>query len=205
MLLVPIFVGGKFWGNIGFASCRSRREWNATEAEVLRTFASVIGVVILRDDARLSLEKAAAKLREAMTSTVEALACTLERRDPYTAGHQRAVAKLATAIAARLGVAAADLDGISLAAVIHDIGKIQVPSEILSKPGRLTPLEYQIVQTHAQAGYGIVRGVDFPWPIAEMIRQHHERLDGSGYPRGLKRAEILTGAVFSQLQTLSSR
>ena len=130
MLLVPIFVGGKFWGNIGLDSCRSRREWNATEAEVLRTFASVIGVVILRDDARLSLEKAAAKLREAMTSTVEALACTLERRDPYTAGHQRAVAKLATAIAARLGVAAADLDGISLAAVIHDIGKIQVPSEI---------------------------------------------------------------------------
>jgi PAS domain S-box-containing protein/putative nucleotidyltransferase with HDIG domain len=329
MLLVPIFVGGEYWGNIGLDSCRARREWNVTDAEVLHTFSTVIGIVMLRNRSRLSLERSEAQLsdalnmaraggweyevdtglftfndsfyrvlhttaaevggyrmgaaeyvrrfvhpedapliareleaaqhavdpgynrelehrmlyadgtsghvvvrlsivkddqgrtirtygvnqdvterkrveselqrvnrafKEAMTSTVQALASTLERRDPYTAGHQREVAKLATAIAARLGIGEADRDGIYLASIIHDIGKIQVPAEILSKPGRLTPLEYQIVQTHAQAGYEIVKGVDFPWPIAEMIFQHHERLDGSGYPRGLKEGQIIIGA-----------
>lgn len=168
--------------------------FNPEEVQLLTEFGNDLsfGIVSLRSQA--AREEALARLRGAMISTVQALATTLERRDPYTAGHQRAVAKLATAIASRIGVSPGDLDGVNLAATIHDIGKIQVPTEILSKPGKLTPLEFQIVQTHAEAGYEIVKGVDFPWPIAQMILQHHERLDGSGYPRGLKGAEILLGA-----------
>lgn len=164
------------------------------EVRLLTQFSNDLsfGIVSLRT--RGAREEAVARLRKAMTSTVQALASTLERRDPYTAGHQRAVARLAVAIGRKLGLTEEELDGIHLAATIHDIGKIEVPSEILSKPGKLTSLEYQIVQGHAQAGYEIVKGVDFPWPIAEMILQHHERLDGSGYPRGLIGSEILPGA-----------
>jgi PAS domain S-box-containing protein/putative nucleotidyltransferase with HDIG domain len=168
--------------------------FNTEEVQLLTEFSNNLSFGITSIRSKQLREEALARLRGAMTSTVQALASTLERRDPYTAGHQRAVAKLASEIATRLHVSPADIEGISLAATIHDIGKIQIPTEILSKPGRLTPLEHQIVQTHAQAGYEIVQGVDFPWPIAEMILQHHERLNGSGYPRGLKGSDIILGA-----------
>lgn len=164
------------------------------EIQLLTEFSNDLSFGIASLRSQKSREEAVMRLRAAMSSTVQALATTLERRDPYTAGHQRAVAKLSAAIAATLGIPSADIDGISLAATIHDIGKIQVPTEILSKPGKLTPLEHQIVQTHAQAGYEIVKGVDFPWPIADMILQHHERLNGSGYPNGLKDPDIIVGA-----------
>jgi putative nucleotidyltransferase with HDIG domain len=134
------------------------------------------------------------RLERSMEGTVQALASTVELRDPYTAGHQRRVAALATAIARELGVSKQAVRGLEIAATIHDIGKINVPAEILAKPGKLTPVEFELIKTHAEAGYQILKGVDFPWPVAEMIRQHHERLDGSGYPRGLKAAEILREA-----------
>ncbi len=118
----------------------------------------------------------------------------IEMRDPYTAGHQRRVAKLAAAIGADLGLPEDQIRGIFLAGLIHDVGKINIPAEILSKPGKLTALEMQFIKTHPQAGYDIIKGIEFPWPIAEAILQHHERLDGSGYPRGLAAEAVIVEA-----------
>lgn len=136
-----------------------------------------------RDDARRALSCA-------LTATIEAVSATAEHRDPYTAGHQRRVASLAAAIADRMGLAADDTQGIQLAATIHDIGKIAVPAEILMYPGSLSPAAFELVKTHSQVGHDIVAGIIFPWPVPEMILQHHERLDGSGYPHGLNGSQI---------------
>ncbi len=132
------------------------------------------------------------RAERAMRRTVEALASTVELRNPYTAGHQQRVSTLASAIAREFGLSEGQIEGLSLAAAIHDVGKVRVPSEILNKPGRLTELESRILQEHVQAGYEILKGVEFPWPVAQIVLQHHERLDGSGYPNGLKGDAILT-------------
>jgi PAS domain S-box-containing protein len=134
------------------------------------------------------------RLERSMEETVEAMASTIEMRDPYTAGHQRRVADLAMRIAKELGLSDEEVHGINVAASIHDIGKIHVPSDILSFPGKLGTIEFELVKTHPQIGYEILKVVDFPWPVADMVLQHHERLDGSGYPRGLKGEEIILGA-----------
>jgi putative nucleotidyltransferase with HDIG domain len=115
----------------------------------------------------------------------------VEARDPYTAGHQRRVGELATAIATEIGLSPEQVEGIHFAAIVHDLGKIQVPAEILAKPGKLSELEYMLIKTHSQAGYNILKDVEFPWPIADIVVQHHERLDGTGYPHGLKDGQIL--------------
>lgn len=134
------------------------------------------------------------RLQKNMMQTVEAIAGIVEMRDPYTFGHQSRVAELARAIARRLGLPEEEAQVIHLAGLVHDLGKIRIPAEILSKPGRLSELEYSLIKTHPQAGYDILKGIDFSWPIAQMVQQHHERLDGSGYPQGLKGEEILLGA-----------
>ena len=134
------------------------------------------------------------KLNATFFQTVEVLAQTVESRDPYTAGHQRRTALLSFEIARRMGLDEKVCQGIYLAAAIHDVGKISVPSEILSRPGRLLEVEFSLVRTHAEEGYNILKKVDFPWKIPEIVRQHHERLDGSGYPHGLKGDEILLEA-----------
>ena len=113
------------------------------------------------------------------------MAMTVEMRDPYTAGHQRQVANLSSAIAEKMGIPREQIDSIHLAGTIHDIGKMQVPTEILSKSGKLTKLEFDMIKTHPQAGYDILKTIEFQWPIAEFVLQHHERMDGSGYPSGL--------------------
>lgn len=122
---------------------------------------------------------------------VSAISRVLEQRDPYTAGHQLRVAELALSIARELGLDEHRCKGLHLAGMMHDLGKISIPSEILSKPGRLSEIEYIMVRTHAEAGYEVLKEIDFPWPIADMVRQHHERIDGSGYPLGLKGEKIL--------------
>jgi len=142
------------------------------------------------DENRRSLERLGAVLE----STIEAVALTVEKRDPYTAGHQRRVAELSVAIGRELGLSAERIKGLRLGATIHDIGKISVPAEILARPGRLLPSEMEIIKTHSSVGFEIVKGIDFPWPIAQMILQHHERLDGSGYPQALKGDEIIVEA-----------
>ncbi|MFC2011348.1 PAS domain S-box protein [Chloroflexota bacterium] len=129
------------------------------------------------------------KLQNAMESTVQALARTLEVRDPYTAGHQQRVTQLACAIGRELGLL--QIDSISISSAIHDIGKIYVPAELLSKPGRLNEVEFNMIKMHPEAGYDILKNVEFPWPVAAIVHQHHERINGSGYPQGLSGKDIL--------------
>jgi len=150
------------------------------------------GICALRT--RIEREVGIQRLQRAMESVVQALANMVERRDPYTAGHQLRAAKLAAAIARDMGLNNDRMHGIYLAGVIHDVGKIAVPAEILSKPGKLSSTEFALVKEHAQAGYDIVKDIEFPWPVGLTILQHHERLDGSGYPNGLKGETILLEA-----------
>jgi HD-GYP domain-containing protein (c-di-GMP phosphodiesterase class II) len=131
------------------------------------------------------------RIRKALGATVQAIAVTVETRDPYTAGHQRRVADLARAIATEMNLPIDMIDGIHMAAAIHDIGKISVPAELLSKPTKLTAIEFSLIKIHAQAGYDILKDIDFPWPIARMVLEHHERMNGSGYPNGLTGDNLL--------------
>jgi HD-GYP domain-containing protein (c-di-GMP phosphodiesterase class II) len=132
----------------------------------------------------------------------------VEKRDPYTAGHQQRVAELCVAIGRKLDLAEDRLEGLRLGATIHDLGKISVPAEILSRPGKLSALEFAIIKSHPQVGYDIVKDVQFPWPVTDMILQHHERLDGSGYPNGLKGDAIILEArilaVADVIESMSS-
>lgn len=150
------------------------------------------GIRVLRD--RAEREKATQRWEASLQGTVSAIASTVEMRDLYTAGHQQRVARLAAAIARELNLPESRIQGLYLAGVIHDVGKITVPAEILSKPAKLSEPEYQLVQTHAQAGRDIIKDIDFPWPLAAIVVQHHERHDGSGYPQGLSGEAILLEA-----------
>ena len=135
-----------------------------------------------------------AQLQDNLEDTVRAIATIVEMRDPYTSGHQVRVADLAEAIAKQMGLPDEQVHTIHLAGMLHDLGKIQIPAEILSKPGKITGIEYSLIKIHPQAGYDILKGINFPWPIAQMVLQHHERLDGSGYPQGLKGEAIMLEA-----------
>lgn len=137
------------------------------------------------------LEASFAELRKAMGGIIQAMAQTVETRDPYTAGHQRRVADLARTIAAEMGLSNDKIEGIRMSGVIHDLGKISIPAEILSKPGRISEIEYALIKGHPQTGYDILKTIEFPWPVADIVHQHHERIDGSGYPLGLMRDDIL--------------
>ncbi len=136
------------------------------------------------------LTKSKINLRDSLHGTVNAIAKAVEAKDPYTAGHQRKVADIACAIAEEMGLSDKLIEGVRMGATIHDIGKIQTPAEILSKPGDLSKAEYQLIQSHVDAGYEILKDIKFPWPIAEIAYQHHERINGTGYPQGLKGEEI---------------
>ncbi len=131
------------------------------------------------------------RLREAFAGTIQAITSLVEAKDPYTAGHQRRVADIAQAIAVEMGLSREQMEGIAMAGIIHDIGKVSVPAEILCSPRRLTQLEFNLIKTHAQSGYEILKDIKFPWPIARMVLEHHERMDGSGYPHGLTGNNIL--------------
>jgi putative nucleotidyltransferase with HDIG domain len=148
------------------------------------------------------------RLRRTFEETVECLASLTELRDPYTAGHQRRVAELAEAIGVEMGLDGEALDGLRVAAAVHDIGKMHVPAEILAKPGSLSGVEMAMVRTHPLAGKSILSSVSFPWPVAEIVAQHHERLDGSGYPDGLGgggiRIEAAIIAVADVVEAMSS-
>jgi len=144
--------------------------------------------------AAAELEASAAQVRQALAATVAALSATTELRDPYTAGHQRRVAELAGAIAAGLGWDAARIEMVTTAGLLHDVGKIVVPAEILARPGRLSELEMDIIRRHAAASAALIAGIEFGGPVAAIVNQHHERLDGSGYPQGLRGENILPEA-----------
>jgi len=175
---------------------REPRWLHFTSAAVRDGGGSLVGAVETMTDvsalkrAEEELQLTVEKLRKATAGIIRAIDLIVETRDPYTAGHQHQVARLAEAVAHEMGLPAEAAEAIYVAASIHDLGKIYVPAEILSKPGHISDIERGIIRTHPQVGYEILRSIDFPWPIAEIVLQHHERLDGSGYPRGLKDGDI---------------
>ncbi len=161
-----------------------------------------------REQAQQELLASLERMKRVIGGTVMAIAKTVEKRDPYTSGHQRRVAELAHAIGREMGLSSDRIEGLAIASAIHDIGKISLPAEILSKPSQLNALEMSLVQGHSQAGFDILQSVEFPWPVARIVLQHHERLNGSGYPQGLSGAGILQEArivgVADVVETMSS-
>jgi PAS domain S-box-containing protein/putative nucleotidyltransferase with HDIG domain len=176
--LVPVLVSG------------SPRVEDGRFAGTLSVFTDITEHKQVEEELQQSLER----LRRTFDETVNALASAIRTRNPYTAGHQWRVAQLASAIAREMGLPEEQIEGIRVAGLIHDIGKISVPLEILSNPDGISELEYGIIKAHPQIGYDILKAVEFPWPVAEIVLQHHERLDGSGYPQGLSGEEILLEA-----------
>jgi putative nucleotidyltransferase with HDIG domain len=178
----------------------SYRYFSISSAPNLDAEDKVIGFVgIFKDitDLKLSqeeLKKSYQKLQGTLDVTIQAISMIVEARDPYTSGHQVRVAKLSSAIARELGLSEDHIRGIRMAALIHDIGKINVPAEILSKPTRLNDIELSMVRAHPQVGYNILKTIDFPFPVEKVVLQHHERLDGSGYPNGLSGDDIILEA-----------
>ena len=142
---------------------------------------------------RAALVTSLKKLHRTITGTIQAIAMTVQSRDRYTAGHQQRVADFAGAVAREFGLSEHRVEGVRMAGAVHDLGKISIPAEFLSK-ARISDMEYRIIQGHAQAGYEILKEIEFPWPLAQIVLQHHERLDGSGYPYGLSGDEILIEA-----------
>ncbi|MGP8152942.1 MAG: HD domain-containing phosphohydrolase [Smithella sp.] len=144
-----------------------------------------------RKQAEEQIHQTLDRLKKAIGTTIQVLASAVESRDPYTAGHQKRVADLARAIATEMGLPHDTIEGIQMAGSIHDIGKLSVPAEILSKPTKLTDLEFSLIKEHSRNGYEMLKDVDSPWPLAQIVYQHHECMNGSGYPRNLKGEEIL--------------
>ena len=178
-------------------------EWNGQKAYIasLRDITHRKG---MQQKLQLSLDH----IKKVMDGTIHAMALAVEMRDPYTSGHQARVAELAQAIAEEIDMPPADVEGVYMAAAIHDIGKISLPAEILSKPVQLTKIERKMIQAHARVGYEILKGIDFSRPVAQILLQHHERMDGSGYPQGLGGKEILFEArivgVSDVVETMAS-
>ncbi len=165
-----------------------RRELEISNRDYQRNLEQMV------NERTLSLQVSMHKLESAMDGIVRAIAHTVETRDPYTAGHQRRVADLAASIAETVHLDVDQVEAVRMAATIHDLGKIAVPAEILSKPSRLTANEFNLIKEHPQVGYDILKDIEFPYPIATIVIQHHEKMDGSGYPLGISGSEILPEA-----------
>ncbi|HEX2952618.1 MAG TPA: HD-GYP domain-containing protein [Bacillota bacterium] len=162
--------------------------------ELRRILGSTLNIIISEREKRLLSEEEHLKnlneTKKTMEEFIRTILLTVEMRDPYTAGHQSKVADLAEEIAVKMGLSTEIVEGIRMAGIVHDLGKIFIPSEILNKPGRLSPVEFALIKEHPKAAYDVLKNLKFPWPIAKIILQHHERLDGSGYPNGLKNDAI---------------
>ena len=191
--LIPLKSGEEI---VGLLQLNDRRTdyFNCGLIAFLEGIASSLGIAVSRRRTEEELQLATEKLRKSLAGTIRAMSLIVEARDPYTAGHQRRVSSLARAIAQEMGLAKETVDSIRIAGSIHDIGKMSVPAEILSKPSTLSDMEMQLVMTHSRSGYEILKDSELPYPVAEMVLQHQERLDGSGYPQGLKGEEILLEA-----------
>ncbi len=176
--------------------------------ELLRTNERLRREIEGRKRAQHELLESLEQLKHVIGGTVMAMAMTVEKRDPYTSGHQRRVAELSRAIGQEMGLSRELIEGLAIASAIHDIGKISLPAEILSKPSQLSPIEMRLIQGHSQTGFDILKSVDFPWPVARIVLQHHERMNGSGYPQGLMGDAILQEArivgVADVVETMSS-
>jgi PAS domain S-box-containing protein/putative nucleotidyltransferase with HDIG domain len=193
LVAIPLVLGEHEFGVLAIYS-KQRDAFSPDAVAVLQELANDVSYGARALKIREQRTSYRLRFEESLEAIVRAMATATELRDPYTAGHQHRVSHLAMAIANEMGLDPEMAEGMGVGAAIHDIGKLAVPAEILSRPDRLSPAEWSIIKEHPEAGYKIVSGIDFPWPVAEMIRQHHERLDGSGYPRGLRGEEIATGA-----------
>jgi hypothetical protein len=192
-IALPLMDGDRAFGALVLFDDK-QNVFDADEVKVLGEMSGDLAFGILTLRVKAAHREHEQRLQKNMLQTVEAIASIVEMRDPYTSGHQARVAQLAKEIARQMGLPEEQIEAIHLAGLVHDLGKIRIPAEILSKPSRLNDIEYSLIKMHPQAGYDILKGVDFSWPIAEMVLQHHERMDGSGYPQGLKGEEILPGA-----------
>lgn len=192
----PLMDGDTVFGALNIYSSEENafKEEEKEEVRLLEELANDLAYGIITLRTRVAHEHHATILRESLEQSIQTIAATVEARDPYTAGHQQRVSELATAIAKEMRLNEEQINGIHLASIIHDLGKIHIPAEILSKPGKLNSIEFMMIQTHPQEGYDILKDVKFPWPIADIVLQHHEKLDGSGYPQGLKGDQILLEA-----------
>jgi putative nucleotidyltransferase with HDIG domain len=160
-------------------------------------FAGLTGVmtdITERKKSEEELQNTVESLRKSIGTTIQVMVSAVEARDPYTSGHQVRSANLARTIATEMGLSPDKIEGIRMAGSIHDIGKLSIPAEILSKPTKLSELEFSLIKEHAQQGYEMLKNVESPWPLAQIVYQHHERMDGSGYPRNLKGEEIIMEA-----------
>jgi len=196
IISLPLIVDGKTIGILDIFG-RDSEAFDSEEVKLLEELAGEVafGIWSLRTDvgrqrAEAEAQQSLEKLREALEGTVSAVASIVEMRDPYTAGHQQRVAQLACAIAREMGFSSERIEGMRVLGCLHDIGKISIPAEILSKPGKLSETEFSLIKDHARLGYEIIKDIDFPYPVAQGILQHHERINGSGYPLGISGEDI---------------
>ncbi len=206
-MYVPMVARGQVTGLLEVQSYRLNA-YSAEHAALLGPVANQIGLSIQnaqlyeeaqrelaeRKRAEEELRQSFEKLQIALEGTINVLVSAIEMKDPYTAGHQRRVARLACAVAQEMGLPQEQIGGIRMAGLIHDLGKINIPAEILSKPSQLNEFEWGMIKAHSQVGYDILKTIDFPWPVAQIVLQHHERMNGSGYPQGLWGEEIMLEA-----------
>ena len=190
---LPMVSGGKTLGVINTYLNAGHRK-DLEEEAFLTSAADALSGVVLRKNAELQLKNNIVRLNRTTKQTILAISRISEEVDQYTAGHQRRVARLARAMAEELGLSPERIEGIEIAGLVHDIGKVAIPPSILSKPGRLNEFEMGLVRGHSVIGYNILKEVDFPWPIAQIVLQHHERVNGSGYPDRLAGDAILQEA-----------
>jgi len=188
-LTVPVFTGDRIVAVAGVAN--KPKDYDESDVRQLTLLMDSVWRITQQKNSELALVQAMERVQKALKGTIQAIAVTVEARDPYTAGHQRRVADLSAAIASEMGLSADRIEGIRMGGLIHDLGKISVPVEILSKTSRLTDIEFNVVKIHPRVGYDILKDIEFPWPIAEMILEHHERMNGSGYPNGLTGEALL--------------
>ena len=190
-------------GQLTFESAHVCKNKAVTPVEIIsriidsggrRLIVSAVHDISERKRTAEELKQTSLRLQRAIEGAINAVALTTEIRDPYTAGHQHRVAKLACSIGKELGLSESQIEGVRVAGTLHDIGKIYVPAEILSRPGRLRQNEINLVKDHAQVGYDLLSTIEFPWPVAQIVLQHHERINGSGYPFGLSGDEIMIEA-----------
>jgi putative nucleotidyltransferase with HDIG domain len=198
---LPLVNKGKLLGVISLGGRLGSREYDAGDLHFLTAICGQAAQALSNAEAyqdvleaRRELDRANGILRKISEGVILAMVQAVEMRDPYTAGHQKRVANLAVAIARRMGLDGKQVDGIRMAGMIHDLGKIAVPAEILSKPGRITEIEYSFLKTHPQVGSEILKGIELPWPVATIILQHHEDFNGAGYPSRLQGADTLIEA-----------
>lgn len=193
-LLVPLKSKEQLTGVLFLGNKLPGETYSTENGQLSRKASSEVAASIENACLYENVQRAQRKLKKTMEGVIHALSLTVEARDPYTARHQRRVTGLACAIAGEMGLPEWRIEGMRITGLLHDVGKIVVPAEILSKPGKLSQYEFSIIKTHPEVGYEILKEIEFPWPVTQAILQHHERLDGSGYPAGLSGKDIILEA-----------